>query len=92
MKLTKAQALPDAFAVHPPAFARPARTRGGGEHVERIKIELSRELSERVAVAARAEGGTPHAYVAAILEQHVCHRTLKSGHGGTVENRPPGGA
>jgi hypothetical protein len=21
-----------------------------------------------------------------------CHRTLKSGHGGTVENRPPGGA
>jgi predicted transcriptional regulator len=39
--------------------------------VERIKIELSRELSERVAVAARAECGTPHAYVAAILEQHV---------------------
>lgn len=39
--------------------------------MERIKIELSRELTERVSTAARSQGDTPHAYAGAILEQHV---------------------
>ncbi len=39
--------------------------------MERIKIELSRDLTERVVAAAKALGATPHAYVASVLGEHV---------------------
>ena len=39
--------------------------------VERLKVELPRDLTERVAVAARTIGATPHAYIGSLLAQYV---------------------
>jgi hypothetical protein len=39
--------------------------------MERIKVELTRDLSRRVAAVARAQGATPQAYVLGELEKAV---------------------